>query len=523
MEVCWENILDGSAWIEFPPESRVALANLAGAPWSPEDPGARLSPAQENLLRDENRTVIRSAGMRAGKTATAAAYVLSQVAIPKSSIGIVCHKYEHGAKQFAYLMQGFSSLFGRDAATVLRNNTRTQPFSMYLETFWGSTVKVTQTASDAGENLLGTEFDLVSYEEGSKVDSEVHWSKVDPRTKARAKKRRNGKIRRTGKVLAFTTPDELSGAPYAIMTRALEVSGNNLESLRVENGCGWMESLSYEELSTLDLNPAYPIEIFESNRRYMTDAQFAQEMLGKPRARAGKVLGEFTAQKCVIRNPDISDISNMKLALGMDTGRHFAVTLLGMDFDHRIRVLEEIKTVDLNFQSNCETVKDAIAMRLKVQSWKEAASMISFLAIDTTSQFNLDAEQHLGIQVYEQKYDVANTLSRIDTMFRNGMLFISEDCHQLIQEIENYRWKVARSLEAAITSKPTPMGSDHLIDAMRYCAMALMEYGPPKKQEDVRSIDELLKEKRDRILIPNINDTIRIYQMRQLQKQGGIF
>ena len=71
-----------------------------------------------------------------------------------------------------------------------------------------------------------------------------------------------------------------------------------------------------------------------------------------------------------------------------------------------------------------------------------------------------------GLNCRDVNKDVLKGIDTVRTMFRNKQLFIHESCHNLIWELESYRFKEKRATD---NSPEEPIKeNDHLCDALRY-------------------------------------------------------
>lgn len=513
----WQDVFDGRAEVNIPPESLLLLAKLAGAPWNDMDPDAELSDLQKEIITTPERTVVVFGGSRGGKSVSAAVIALGQLMIPNAKIALIGANYEHCSKEFDYIWRGFFKLFPRSACTEAQFITRSPHFSMRLKTIWGSSVQVFSTISKEGAQILGNEFDMAILCEAAQVPDEVFNTKVERALLGRAKQRTGQNyLRRTGRAILLTTPKGQGGASYDIYNRALARTKGNLQKLRLANGAEWFESLYFCQANVRELNPTYPVEAFEHARRTLPKHSFEEQFLGRAIIRSGLVYSSFKEETHVLpaeKLPPVDVMRRSTFGVGVDTGTNFAAILAVITPENKAYVIGEVFEVGQNTRQNADAILDMVTKTLEpyFPSPKEA---VALWVVDVNSQNIMDLEEALDVGFYHQKYDLLESIGTLDVRMGAGEIAISEECDFLLHEMRGYRYK-HRDAKGSSPRKDTPIGVDHCLDAMRYLLMQLFELGAPKEPETVFTVDEILNREREEMLTCNMKRDLENAARRQ--------
>lgn len=499
--ITWPDIFMGHAEVIIPPEGIIKLAHMAGAPWNKTDPHARLSPLQEEIIMAPERVKVVFGGSRGGKSIAGACIALGQLLIPNSSIALIGANYEHCAKEFGYLWEGFFRLFPRSACTEAQFVTRSPHFSMRLSTVWGSRVQVYSVLAKEGSQVLGNEFDLAVLCEAAQFSHDVYSNKVERALLGRAKRRTHGGyLRRTGRSVLLTTPKGLGGASYDLYNRALQRTKGNLGKLLLANGAEWFDSFYFKQCDVRELNPSYPLEAFEAARRNLPRKDFEEQFLGKAVVRTGLVYSSFREDAHVIPRaqwPSHEELRHSTFGIGIDTGNNFAAILACITPAGKIYVLGEAFEVGQNTAGNAEAVLRMVQEVLD-PIFPDPKSAVSLWAIDVNSQNILDLQDALGVDFFYQKYDLLDSIGHVDLQMGQGKVLFDEDLTWLLHEMRGYRFKARK--EAAPGTKDKPTGEDHCLDAMRYIVMPLLEQGPPDEPTAQLTVDQMLEKERTELL-----------------------
>lgn len=95
---------------------------------------------------------------------------------------------------------------------------------------------------------------------------------------------------------------------------------------------------------------------------------------------------------------------------------------------------------------------------------------IEAIIIDpSASSFKQEIERAGRFDVYDAKNDVVEGIRVTDQMLHSGLIKISENCHSVIIEMQQYRWDDKKN-DVPIKE------NDHAMDAMRYMANTVLKY-----------------------------------------------
>lgn len=503
--------------MQIPPHGLLALAKAAGAPWNDTNPDAELSELQKEIITTPERTVVVFGGSRGGKSIAGAVIGLGALLVPNCQIALIGANYEHCGKEFGYLWRGFFKLFPRSAATEAQFVNRQPHFSMRLATLWGSRVSVFSINSKEGAQILGNEFDLAIMCEAAQIPSDIYTNKVERALLGRAKKRKGSDyLRKTGRAILLTTPKQQGGASYGIYSRAMAQTRGRIERLRLKpDGSNWFESLYFKQANVMELNPSYPIEAFEHAKkgpRY----DFEEQFLGMAVLRSGLCYSSFKETTHVLepdQMPSVDTLRRCVWGVGIDTGNNFAAVLAGLSPDGKAYIIGEVFEVGQNSRQNGDAVLAMVEQKLSHLGITDPKGAVSLWVVDVNSQNILDLEESMEVGFFYQKYDVIETIGNLDMRYGSNEIFISQECELLLNELRNYRWRKPKELRPG--TKDTPVGEDHLLDAKRYLLMQLFEQGPPKEDEAVWTVDQMLEKERTEMLTCNLTRDLENMRRRQ--------
>lgn len=516
--ITWEQLFGGHAEVHIPPEGLVRLAECAGAPWNDHDPEAKLSPLQMEIITTPERTVVVFGGSRGGKSIAGAVIGLGALMIPNCQIALIGANYEHCGKEFGYLWRGFFKLFPRSSATEAQFVNRQPHFSMRLATLWGSRVSVFSINSKEGAQILGNEFDLAILCEAAQVPADIYNTKVERALLGRAKKRAGSEyLRKTGRAILLTTPKQQGGASYDIYSRAVARTRGKIEKLRLkDDGSNWFDSVYFKQANVMELNPSYPKEAFEHARRTLPKYSFEEQFLGLPVLRSGLCYSSFREDTHVLskdRMPSRETLARSIFGVGIDTGNNFAAVLAALTPEGKAFILGEVFEVGQNSRQNGEAVLAMVEQKLQPLGISDPKGAVQLWVVDVNSQSIYDLEESMEVAFVCQKYEVNETINSLDVRYGNGEIFISEECEFLLNEMRGYRWRKPKELRPG--TKDTPVGEDHLLDAKRYLLMQLFEQGPPKEDEAVWTVDQMLEKERTEMLTCNLKRDLENMHRRQ--------
>ena len=223
--------------------------------------------------------------------------------------------------------------------------------------------------------------------------------------------------------------------------------------------------------------------------------------------RSGLIYDEFDEKKHVVSMPSGESIRNMRLGVGIDTGKHFAAVLCGFGRDNQITILGETytgtKDSGENIYDNCEAIREmlfdvlGVPFGLKERDEDGMARLIDAVDlwyVDPASQHKMDLENILDIPLSFEKAHIGELLSTIDqvrNLFRNDNLLITEECQWLLWEMERYIWMPVRGRGNQTKSELMPRKrDDHALDAARFILVQMIQAGPLEVEHEAITFDE---------------------------------
>lgn len=512
VDVSLADVTEGKAQVALPKEARISILHEAGAPWSDDNPDARLSDVQKEFLGRLERFLFLGGGSGLGKSALGASFGFSELCIPGRRIAIVGDTYELAWPEFDYIHRAFMTVFGANCARTLQAvHTQTQ-HNMVIETVWGSSVRVFSLDRDAGQAILGKEFDLIIIGEASKVAHEI-WEKKLRRALDRRLKR-YGRIYQVGRAVGFTTPDGHLGMTSAIMDRVDERTQGHPEKLH--NGrCPWAESIYFKEGVPVTANPDYDLDAMEAAKADLSEDAYNEQYLGIRVRKSGLVMAKFTRDKNLVPRPSLETLRRMRFGVGFDTGKNFGYVLAGIAMDGKIYALADELLEELSTNWCCLTMRESICLTLASAFGLQVPddplsdpARTAFLMtlfdehfrervelwfVDSNCQNKDDWSENLNVAVDWEKLDLNSTCKDMDDEFEEGKLFVTEDCDGLLYEIEHYRWGIVKKNPEQSTKrveqKPIER-NDHRLDAFRFIQRQLRKAGPLLEEPPPVTVEE---------------------------------
>lgn len=495
VRIVMEDLVTGKAWLELPAWGRIRLLEMAGFPWNDDDPDAKASDLQREILGRDERLILLHGGSGLGKSAMGGGVALLSAVIPNRKAAIFADTFDHCHDEFHYTFQGWLRLFGeRGAEKIACTNSPTHN-DMQIIAPWNSVVRTFSMERKQGSSALGKEFDDIILGEASLIQTETYRRRIRRSADRRMKERSGagGFIRYTGRIFMFTSPNWEDGCSSDEWASAEKRSNGDPEALHVGR-VPWPETVYMREAESIE-NPSYSREAFEAARATLPADIFAEQYQGRRMRRSGLIYKEFRKDRHVIPMPGPNEIRAMRLGYGIDTGKHFAAYLCGVDKDRRFFVLGETYTEQLAISDNMEEVKETVDEVLS-PAWGVTLPTLDeryALLRDRLDLWQVDnATQHLedlmdGLDVPVQRDPAASggkgsVLSGIDfirELMKNDRFFVVESCEWLLWELAHYIWTVVAN--RGITSQRALMPqkkNDHACDAVRIVCKPLVELGP---------------------------------------------
>lgn len=210
-------------------------------------------------------------------------------------------------------------------------------------------------------------------------------------------------------------------------------------------------------------NPFIPKEEVDKAKQELTEDRFAQEYMADFRKTEGLVYKEFSRDKHLF-NELPKDLTFVKYIAGVDFG-----------FTNPSAVIEIKKDRDARYWVTNEWYKTK-------QTDAQIADYIDLLRLnecypDPESASGIEELNRRGInvrQVVKNKDSIRNGISVVRELFKANRLFISENCQNLILELETYSYP-DRKPDHNEEENPIKE-NDHAVDALRYALASESQY-----------------------------------------------
>lgn len=251
---------------------------------------------------------------------------------------------------------------------------------------------------------------------------------------------------------------------WAVAKRRIGVKDGRILITTTPYNLGWLKQEVYDEWKKGNpdfeiiqfpsiMNPYYPKEEFERARKSLPEWQFRMFYLGEFVRPEGLIYADFDSSKHIIDPFGIP--SDWTRIAGIDIGYNnpTAIVFIAIDKDGKNYVYREYYERYKTFE---EIIKDFLDMTKNEK--------IDSVYVDPSEPAFIKALRQKGINVLEAKNDVKEGISAVISLFKTDRLYVFRGCKNLLDEIENYRWKKVNE-----DLKDEPLKEyDHACDAMRY-------------------------------------------------------
>lgn len=532
IRVSFEDIVDRRAFIRLSPEAKIKLCEMAGAPWNPAKPDAKLSPLQREIFARREREKIVHGGSGLGKSLTCGLELSCTTMLPYQNVALGAARYDHVFGEFQYIHRFFREMFGKHKQALTRLVCKNQPnYHEYdVQTAWGSRCVGISTDSDEGAAFLGKSYDHVGLGEGSHIAPEI----LDKKILRALDRAMSASPLETGYLSIYTTPRGYEGCSAAEWERVLKQTDQKPEKLHYENTT-FARSIWLREASVLE-NPVYSKEAYEARRDTLDKQAFEEQYLGKMTWRTGQIFSELDMLRHVRPSPRYDTIRKMRLGFGMDTGAYFGGVLYGMyevgGLRHRW-ALGCVYTEQQTITESLEQVRELIGRFLgpvyglaeSAASFEQLRERIDIWAIDPASQHKMEVNEALGIGAVGPQLGLIDSVDRMrNWVKRDEFYFVEHECDTLLDQLKKYTWKAYKSPMRGVGASRSPLvvepkkGYDHLIDACRLVSHAVEEMGPMIDEPDPVTAAEAYKQaQRNRVFGPLKQ------AMERAELRGGVF
>ncbi len=211
-------------------------------------------------------------------------------------------------------------------------------------------------------------------------------------------------------------------------------------------------------------------EELASARNEMSDDEYNQEFECDFLYFSGQIYREFKPEIHVIK--DLTLNANWYQGMAIDHGQvnPTAALFYTVDFADRIFIFDEYyqagNTVGINAR-NIQLLIDTKGYRLTQAPLLDPSAFAKNRAKDDVLYSVADEYMDAGLNCLPAQNDVMAGINRVKEYFYNNKLFILARCENTIKELESYRWKDRRAIEANLPEEPLKV-NDHAVDALRY-------------------------------------------------------
>ena len=284
---------------------------------------------------------------------------------------------------------------------------------------------------------------------------------------------------------------DVDGSWCMTMTPLIEMSWS-YDQLYEPGMAGELESIDIFTADTEE-NPHINQDALRRQMQTLSEEEKKTRSKGTYISHTGLVYGEvFTREKNVI--PDIVNSSRFDILVEkwshfqmMDHGFNNPTVFLfaAYDRDGRIVIYDEIyqnKTIVKEFAKLVKRRRKALGITTEYVVGDPAIR-----AKDAIKGSSVQAEYgENGIYIALGNNDVHNGISRVQQMFMEQQLLISERCKETLKEIRKYRWdRHLTKLGDRKNNKEEPVKKDdHAMDAMRYGIMSRPKQYDKKIDDD---------------------------------------
>ncbi|HHC19304.1 MAG TPA: hypothetical protein ENK81_02740 [Euryarchaeota archaeon] len=227
-------------------------------------------------------------------------------------------------------------------------------------------------------------------------------------------------------------------------------------------------------------NPYIPPEEVEAARKSMNEEYFRQEFEASFETYAGIIYKELRDTHVIHDLPKIKHNSDIKkIYVGIDTGRHTAISFVYIDINNKAYVFDEI----YNYDWIVADISDEL--KRKLEYWELGISECQFI-IDSASQVKREYEGQ-GIPIIDSQKDVENSINIVRDRLKKNELFFHHSCQRHLFEHYAYVWDDTPRKD----QKPKPKKeNDHTVNCLQYILNSIHFQKP---EETVPTMDDFKK------------------------------
>lgn len=220
---------------------------------------------------------------------------------------------------------------------------------------------------------------------------------------------------------------------------------------------GYVFGTTYENRANLDENYLRTLED-------MSDDDKAQRLLGQFMRLEGLVFNQFKRKDNVIPHME-PEASKYTFLAGFDFGADHPTTfcIAGVDAYENIYIFREYKQREASIEEH------AIAYKQAVGDYEIARAYGDPSAKQWMKEMRSFRNKDLRVHISPGINDRPSGIALINSLFKKKKLFISEDCPQLLYELEHHRYRTKKEGQKDADVVKT---DDDIIDAARYLLTA---------------------------------------------------
>lgn len=516
IEVSFEDILAGRAYIRLSPIARLLLLHWMGAPWNEKIPDAVLHPLQVEVILHKEREKIVHGGSRLGKSVLGGGEAACELMLPGSKTAVVAQRYDHVGAEWQYVYKSMRELFSETPSALNRLVFKHQAnYHDYdAETMWGSRARGYSVESDEGAALLGQEFSRIVVGEGSHVSVFILERRIVRAIDGWLMQSTEGMVREGGYLSLYTTPKGFEGCSAAEYERVTKERRKRGEDCLDYGNCPFAATVWIREASVIE-NPYYDLKVYKARKKSLSAEAGEEQYDGKMTFATGRIYRGYRDFKHIRALPSPEAIKLMQLGVGIDTGAYTGIVLVGLDREHRFHVLGETyteqRTINETLLEFREMVSEVLGPAFGTHDFDMLKDAVGVWGVDPASQHKLEIMEDLDITLgipmalAGGKLELLPSIEIVDDWFRSDRIYLAEDHTDVLADmLSKYIWKTMKATQRGNAKAPTVKEPrkeyDHLLDALRFILMMLEAEGPREEPPPVLTQAEAWKRARNEVV-----------------------
>lgn len=384
-----------------------------------------LHSTQALIAKDKHRFQVLCCGRRWGKTTYAVEKIKGKALKKPRRIAYIAPTFQQ-ARDIAWQM------LVKELAPITKKVNESR-LELEVHTMSGGTSLIVLRGWEAIETLRGQFFDYIVIDEvASMRNFNVYWHEVVRPTLTDTK----------GEVLFISTPKGFNHFYDLFNTKDEDYKAFHFTS--------------YD-------NPFIPKEEIDKAGKEIPEDRFAQEYLADFRKTEGLVYKEFDRNRHVTTEVP-TNVSDTIIGIDFGYTNPSSIIPVKIDNDNNYWVLEE-------FYKTSQTTEQ-IAEQAKLYKPTKVYP-------DPAEPDRIEILKKYGLNCREVSKDIVAGVDRVRELFKQNRIHISPDCHNLIHELETYRYPDKKP-DQNEQEKPVKE-NDHALDALRYALYMVTPIKEPVK------------------------------------------